>query len=143
MKRLLTIAALTAMSATALLPLSATAQTRVHVSIGDPDATRVHDRHDGYVRYARDRQYHPNYAYAPSGWSARDGRYVEKRRWIDRNRDGMDDRRGRRDLDRDGVSDRYDSDLDNDGIANRYDRDMDGDGVRNHRDRRPDNRYVF
>ncbi len=132
MKRLLTIAAFSAISAATLLPLSATAQTRVHVSIGDPVAMRVHDR-----------QYHPNYAYAPSGWSARDGRYVQQRRWIDRNRDGMDDRRGRRDLDRDGVRDRYDRDLDNDGIANRYDHDMDGDGVRNHRDRRPDNRYAY
>jgi hypothetical protein len=142
MKRLLSIAAFTAVSAAALLPLSAAAQARVHVTVSDHGPGRAYERYDAHDRYARERQYRPNYAYAPSAWS-RDGRYVEPRRWIDRNRDGMDDRRGRRDLDRDGVADRYDRDLDNDGIANRYDRDMDGDGVSNRRDRRPDNRYAY
>jgi hypothetical protein len=137
MKRLLSIAAFTAVCAAALLPLSAAAQTRVHVTIGDHAPVRAYERYDVHERYARERQYRPNYAYAPSAWSARDGR------WIDRNRDGMDDRRGRRDLDRDGIRDRYDRDLDNDGISNRYDRDMDGDGVSNRRDRRPDNRYAY
>ena len=141
MKRLLAIAAFTAVSAAALLPLSAAAQTRVHLTIGDPAPMRVHDRYLAHDRYAR--QYRPAYAYAPSATYARDGRYVPPRHWVDRNRDGMDDRRGRRDLDRDGVPDRHDRDLDNDGIANRYDRDMDGDGVSNRRDRRPDNRYAY
>ena len=49
--------------------------------------------------------------------------------------------RGRRDLDRDGIPDRYDRDLDNDGVRNRHDRDRDGDGVPNWHDRAPDNRY--
>jgi hypothetical protein len=143
MKRLLSIVAFTAVSATALLPLSAAAQTRVHVTISDQAPVRTYERYDVHDRYVHERQYRPHYAYAPRAWSARDGRYVEPRRWIDRNHDGMDDRRGRRDLDRDGIRDRYDRDLDNDGIANRYDRDMDGDGVRNHRDRRPDNPYAY
>lgn len=143
MKRLLSIAAITAVSAAALLPLSAAAQTRVQVTIGDHAPVRAYERHYVHDRYTHERQYHPRYAYAPSAWSTRDGRYIESRRWVDRNRDGMDDRRGRRDLDRDGISDRYDRDLDNDGIANRYDRDMDGDGVRNRHDRRPDNRYAY
>lgn len=143
MKRLLSIVAFAAVSAAALFPLSAAAQTRVHVTISDQAPVRTYERYDVHDRYVRERQYRPHYAYAPSAWSTRDGRYVAPRRWIDRNHDGMDDRRGRRDLDRDGIRDRYDRDLDNDGIANRYDRDMDGDGVRNHRDRRPDNRYAY
>jgi len=49
--------------------------------------------------------------------------------------------RGRRDLDRDGIPDRYDRDLDNDGVRNRHDRDRDGDGVPNWHDRAPNNRY--
>lgn len=132
MKRLLSIAFFTAVSTAALLPQSAAAQTRVHVTMTDHAPARAYER-----------QYHPHYGYAPSDRYTRDGRYAEPHRWTDRNRDGMDDRRGRRDLDRDGIWDRYDRDLDNDGIANRYDRDMDGDGVRNHRDRRPENRYVY
>ena len=143
MKRLLSIAVLSAVSAAAMLPLAATAQTRVHVSIGEPAPVYSHVRHSGYDRYDRARHYHPGYVYAPSARYAHDGRYVPPRHWVDRNRDGMDDRRGRRDLDRDGVPDRYDRDLDNDGVANRYDRDMDGDGVRNRHDRRPDNRYAY
>jgi hypothetical protein len=139
MKKLLTLAFVTAVSAAALAPATASAQTRVHVVVSDY-APSHYDAHD---RYAYQRQYRPGYVYTQSAWSARDGRYVQPRRWIDRNRDGIDDRRGRRDLDRDGVRDRYDRDLDNDGIANRYDRDIDGDGVRNDRDRRPDNRYAY
>ncbi len=130
MKRLLSIAAFAALGAAALIPLSAAAQTRV-------DLTITNQRHD-----VRERYYHPQHGYAQGGWSAREGRYVQQRRWVDRNHHGMHERRGRRDLDRDGIWDRYDRDLDNDGIANRYDRDMDGDGVRNRRDRRPENRYV-
>jgi hypothetical protein len=49
--------------------------------------------------------------------------------------------RGGRDLDRDGIPDRYDRDLDNDGVRNRHDRDRDGDGVPNWHDRSPNNRY--
>lgn len=143
MKRLLSIAAFTAVSAAALLPVSAAAETRVHVTINDHAPVRAYERHYVHDRYVRERHYHPSYGYAPSAWSSRDGRYVEQRRWVDRNRDGMDDRRGRRDLDRDGIRDRYDRDLDNDGIANRYDRDIDGDGVRNRHDRRPDNRFAY
>lgn len=143
MKRLLSIAVFTAVSAAALLPLSAASQTRVHVTIGGHGPGSTYEHYGAHDRSARERQYRPNYAYAPSATYARDGRYVEPRRWIDRNRDGMDDRRGRRDLDRDGVADRYDRDLDNDGIANRYDRDIDGDGVSNRRDRRPDNRFAY
>ena len=143
MKSLLSIAVFTAVSAAALIPLAASAQTRVHVSIGGHAPAHAYERYDAHDRYERQRQYRPHYAYAPSATYARDGRHVAPRSWVDRNRDGMDDRRGRRDLDRDGVPDRYDRDLDNDGIANRYDRDMDGDGVRNRRDRRPDNRYAY
>ena len=51
-------------------------------------------------------------------------------------------RRGR-DLDRDGIPDRYDRDLDNDGRPNHRDWDRDGDGVPNRYDRRPDNRYRY
>ncbi|QYF94618.1 hypothetical protein KY495_05305 [Massilia sp. PAMC28688] len=138
MKRLLSLAIATAMGAAALLPLSATAQTRVQLIVSDHAPAR-YVSHD---RYVRERHYAPRYAYAPSARYHRGG-YVAPRRWIDRNGDGMDDRRGRRDLDRDGVRDRYDRDLDNDGIENRYDRDMDGDGVPNRRDRRPDNRYAY
>lgn len=138
MKRLLSIAILSAVSAAAVLPLSAAAQTRVYVSVHDQMPQHAY----GHDRYARVHQYQHGYAYAPSAHMNRDGRYVEPRRWIDRNRDGMDDRRGRRDLDRDGIADRYDRDLDNDGIANNFDRDKDGDGVPNRRDRRPDNRYA-
>ena len=137
MKRLLSLVILTAATAGALVPLSASAQTRIHVAIGEPSPMHVHDR------YVPQRYYVPAYAYAPSARYHRDGGYVAPRRWIDRNRDGMDDRRGRRDLDRDGVRDRYDRDLDNDGVANRFDRDIDGDGVPNRRDRRPDNRYAY
>jgi hypothetical protein len=143
MKHFLSIVALTAVSAAALFPLAASAQTRVQVTIDDHAPVRAYARDDGRARHVRQSLYQPTYAYAPSAWSARDRRYVEPRRWIDRNHDGMDDRRGRRDLDRDGIMDRYDRDLDNDGIANRYDRDMDGDGVSNRRDRRPDNRYAY
>lgn len=137
MKRILSLVILTAATAGALAPLSASAQTRIHVAIGEPSPMRVHDR------YVPQRYYVPAYAYAPPARYYRDGGYVAPRRWIDRNRDGMDDRRGRRDLDRDGVRDRYDRDLDNDGVANRFDRDIDGDGVPNRRDRRPDNRYAY
>lgn len=135
MKRLLSIAFFTAVSAAALLPQPAAAHNRVHVTMTDHEPVRAYER-----------QYHPHDGYAPSARSTRDWRYDEPRHWVDRNHDGMNDRRGyrgRRDLDRDGIWDRYDRDLDNDGIANRYDRDMDGDGVRNRRDRRPDNRYVY
>lgn len=48
-------------------------------------------------------------------------------------------RHGGRDLDRDGIPDRYDRDLDNDGRPNSRDRDRDGDGVPNRWDSRPDN----
>lgn len=137
MKRLLSIAAFAALGAAALIPLSVAAQTRVDLTITNQAPVRVVERHDVHDRYARERYYNPQHGYAHGGWSARDGRYVEQRRWIDR------ERRGRRDLDRDGIWDRYDRDLDNDGVANRYDRDMDGDGVRNRRDRRPENRYVY
>lgn len=143
MKRLLSIALFTAFSAAATLPLSAAAQTRVHVTIGDYAPVHAYEHYDARDRYVRERQYRPSYAYAPSARYVRGGGYVPPRRWVDRNRDGMDDSRGRRDLDRDGIRDRYDRDLDNDGIANRYDRDMDGDGVRNRHDRRPDNRYAY
>jgi hypothetical protein len=138
MKRLLSIAVFTAVSAAALLPVTASAQTRISVAIGEPSPVRAYPYYG-----AHERQYRPAYVVAPNYGSHRDGRYVQQRGWVDRNRDGMDDRRGRRDLDRDGVPDRYDRDLDNDGIANRYDRDRDGDGVSNHRDRRPDNRYAY
>lgn len=143
MKRLFSIAILAASGACALMPLSASAQTRVSVAIGEPSPMRVHDRYYVHDRYVRERQYRPAYVYVPDARYVRDGGYVAPRRWIDRNHDGMDDRRGRRDLDRDGVADRYDRDLDNDGIANRYDRDVDGDGVPNRHDRRPDNRYAY
>jgi hypothetical protein len=145
MNRFLSIAAFAALSVASMLPLSAAAGTHVHMSIGEHAPVR-YERYEIHDRYARDRytrEYQPRYAYAPSARSTRDGRYIEPRRWIDRNGDGMDDRRGRRDLDRDGIKDRYDRDLDNDGIANRYDRDIDGDGVRNRHDRRPDNRFAY
>ncbi len=143
MKRTLNLLILAAAAASALAPFSASAHTRGHVAIGEPSPMHVHDRYDGHERYVRERHYVPAYAYAPAARYHRDGGYVAPRQWIDRNRDGMDDRRGRRDLDRDGVQDRYDRDLDNDGVANRHDRDVDGDGVPNHRDRRPDNRYAY
>lgn len=143
MKRLLSIAALTTLSAAALLPLSASAQTRVHVTIGDPAPVRVQQRYYGND-YRGD--YRSDYRYAQPARYYRGGH--DSRGWVDRNRDGMDDRyggygRGGRDRDRDGVADRYDRDLDNDGVPNRYDRDIDGDGVRNSRDRRPENRYRY
>ena len=140
MKRFLSIAALTAVSAAALLPSTAAAQTRVYLRVGAPAPVYVQDRH--YVQeryYVQDR-------YAPRVWEARPGYYVASRGWVDRNRDGMHDRharRGGRDYDRDGVPNRYDRDLDNDGVPNRYDRDVDGDGVRNRHDRRPDNPYRY
>lgn len=143
MKRFLSIAAFTAVSAAALLPLSASAQTRVQVVVGNAYPTHAYQHHDAYRRHAPERFHRAGHAYAPAAWDARHGRYVEPRRWVDRNRDGMDDRRGRRDLDRDGIRDRYDRDLDNDGIANRRDRDIDGDGVPNRRDRRPDNYRAY
>lgn len=137
MKHLLSLAVFTAVSAATMLPLPAAAHTRLSLTANDPQ------RADGRDRHARAAQYHQPYGYARGARSARDGRYVEPRGFIDRNRDGMDDRRGRRDLDRDGIADRYDRDLDNDGIANNFDRDKDGDGVRNRRDRHPDNRYAY
>jgi hypothetical protein len=143
MKRLLSIAVLATLSAAAALPLSAAAQTRAYLSINDHAPVRVQERYYVHGGYAPARHYHTAYAYAPSARDTRYGGYVAPRRWIDRNHDGMDDRRGRRDLDRDGIRDRYDRDLDNDGIANRYDRDVDGDGVRNRHDRRPDNPYAY
>lgn len=142
MKRLLSIAILSAASAAAMLPLSAAAQTRVYVSMHDQVPQHAYG-HDRYERVQHHQQYHDGYTYAPSARMRRDDRYVEPRYFIDRNRDGMDDRRGRRDLDRDGILDTYDRDLDNDGIKNQYDRDMDGDGVSNRRDRRPDNPYAY
>ncbi|MFC5458439.1 thrombospondin type 3 repeat-containing protein [Massilia niabensis] len=142
MKRFLSIAVLAAVGAAAV-PLSAAAQTRVYLNVGEPAPVYVQERYYVHDRYAPERQYRGGYAYAPSGWDTRHGRYVESRRWVDRNRDGMHDRRGGRDFDRDGVPNRYDRDLDNDGIANRYDRDVDGDGVRNRRDRRPENPYAY
>jgi hypothetical protein len=42
-----------------------------------------------------------------------------------------------RDLDRDGIANRYDRDRDGDGVRNRYDRDRDGDGIANRYDRHP------
>ena len=143
MKRLLSIAVFTAVSAAALLPLSASAQTRVHVTIGSSVPVHTYHRYDGYDRSAYGYQHRPTYVYAPNAWSGRDGRYVQQRGWNDRNGDGYHGRRAGTDRDRDGIRDRYDRDLDNDGIANRYDRDMDGDGVPNRRDRRPDNRYRY
>lgn len=126
-----------------MLPLAASAQTQVRVTIGDHAPMYVQERYYVQDRYVPERAYRTGYAYAPSARDTRNGHYVAPRRWVDRNHDGMDDRRGRRDLDRDGIRDRYDRDLDNDGIANRYDRDIDGDGIRNRRDRRPDNPYAY
>ncbi len=142
MKRLLSIAVFTAVSAAALLPLSASAQTRVQVTIGSNVPVHTYHSYNGYDRSAYGYQQRPTYVYAPNA-SGRDGRYVQQRHWTDRNGDGYADRRAGADRDRDGIRDRYDRDLDNDGIANRYDRDMDGDGVPNRRDRRPDNRYRY
>lgn len=142
MHRLLHIFALATLGL-GMLPLSANAQTQVHVIVGDQPPMRVHQRYHVQDHYTPEYRYRTAYAYAPSARDTRDGSYIAPRRWIDRNHDGMDDRRGRRDLDRDGVQDRYDRDLDNDGIANRYDRDIDGDGVSNRRDRRPDNPRAY
>lgn len=136
MKRFLGIAAFAAVSAVASLPLSASAQTRVQLVVTN-QPVRIHDGYDGHFRHAPQYRDRVGYGYAPNAWDARNGRY------IDRNRDGMHDRRARRDMDRDGIPDRYDRDLDNDGVRNRYDRDMDGDGVPNYRDRRPDNRRWY
>lgn len=190
MKRLLSIAALTTLSVAALLPLSASAQTRTYITVDSPAPVRVQHRYyeesDRYNRYApppprRERIPHAKrgyvwqpghwvwqgnrhawmdgqwlrarqgYVYLPTAWVERDGRYhYRESRWErsaylrrDRDHDGMDDRRERRDMDRDGIRDGRDRDLDNDGISNRRDRDVDGDGVRNDRDRVPDNRYRY
>ncbi|SHH45239.1 hypothetical protein [Massilia sp. CF038] len=140
MKRLLNIAMITALSAAALLPLSASADSRVRVTI---NAGAPVYSHAGYTTHERVRYYQPAYVYAPAPRYYRDDRYVQQRQWGERSGYGSEHRRGRRDLDRDGIADRYDRDLDNDGVPNRYDRDMDGDGVRNRYDRRPDNRYRY
>jgi hypothetical protein len=140
MKLLLSIVAFTA--AALVVPVSATAQTHVHVIVSDHSPMRANGPYDLPARHVIERDHRARPVYASSAWDVRHDRYVPPRRWIDRNNDGMDDRRGRRDLDRDGTPDRYDADLDNDGIANRYDRDIDGDGIPNRRDRRPDNPHA-
>lgn len=70
----------------------------------------------------------PRYVYGASSYGYNNGHHYGQRR---------------RDLDRDGIPDRYDHDLDNDGRPNSRDRDRDGDGVPNRYDRRPDNRYRY
>lgn len=141
MKRLLNTFACAAVTGT-LLSSSAVAHAQVQIIIGPPVLERIEAPRqvgDGYVPMRTQRASH---VHAPSARDSRDGTDVAPRRWVDRNHDGMDDRRGRRDLDRDGIQDQHDRDLDNDGIANRHDNDIDGDGVRNHRDRRPDNPHA-
>jgi hypothetical protein len=64
------------------------------------------------------------------------GYYYEQPRWVGRG-DRWDHRRGG-DYRHGGWPRR---DLDHDGIPNRYDRDRDGDGVRNRFDRAPSNPY--
>lgn len=141
MKNALAMTAFTIASAGFLSPVTSAAQAHVQVTITD-EAPRDADGHY-HARDSHATQYRAGHAYAPSARYTSDGSYVAPRRWIDRDHDGMDDRRGRRDLDRDGIRDRDDPDLDNDGIANRYDNDIDGDGVRNRRDRRPDNPLAY
>lgn len=59
-----------------------------------------------------------------------------------RSYDGYGYRANARDIDGDGIANRYDRDRDGDGIRNRNDRDRDGDGVPNRFDGRPNNPYI-
>ena len=89
-----------------------------------PDARRGYDWAPGYWNWNRNRHHwvagswvrsRPGYVYAQPNWVERDGRWQQHRgAWA------------RRDMDRDGIS-------------NRNDRDRDGDGVPNRRDSSPDN----
>jgi len=78
----------------------------------------------GYVYAA------PRWVQVGGQWEYRNGGYIPEASW----------KRGVRDIDRDGIPDRWDADKDGAGVRNSRDRDRDGDGIRNRNDRNPDNR---
>ena len=125
-------AALLAVSSAAFAPMPASAQVDFNLVIGTaPPPLRFESlpppRHgyvwapgfwnwDGYRHvwvaghWLRER---PGYYYTQPQWVQSDGHWVRH--------EGRWDRRGRGDLDRDGIPNRYDHDRDGDGIPNRYD----------------------
>ena len=139
LKRKLLHAALAAcaISSIGLMPLPASADTRVYIDAAPPavrhEVIPAHRR--GYVwqpgywdwrghRHVWVKGYwvkeRPGMYWHPNRWEQRDGRWVlERGRW-DRERYAYGDR-------------------DRDGVPNRVDRDRDGDGVPNRLDRAPDN----
>ena len=118
-------AAVAAVAATLSAP--AQAGTSFHVQIA-PAQSYGYGNQWGYPTYQQ-----PYQVYQPYGtWVQTEYGYNYGQR-----------RHRGRDLDRDGIPDRYDRDLDNDGRPNSRDRDRDGDGVPNRYDRWPDNRYRY
>lgn len=132
-KPTLYIAALLAVSSAAFVPMQASAQVGVNLVIGTAPPPLRYERmpqpRRGYVwapgywnwnghrhvwvsgQWLRER---PGYVYMQPAWVQHDGRWMrQEARW---------DRRGRGDMDHDGIPNRYDRDRDGDGIPNRYDR---------------------
>jgi len=68
--------------------------------------------------------------------------YRDRARWESYDRDHRYQARvpTRRDIDGDGIPNKYDKDRDGDGVRNKYDRDRDGDGIPNRYDPTPDGR---
>jgi hypothetical protein len=88
-----------------------------------------HTRDYGYSRSRYDRYDRYDRGYYGGGYS---------RGYYGRPGYRSDFKRGR-DMDRDGIPNKYDRDVDGDRIPNRYDRDRDNDGRRNEHDDRPRN----
>jgi hypothetical protein len=163
MKRLLSIAALTTLSAAALLPSAAQAQTRLHVEIDSRDHRdhRYHNAHDGYryapppPRHERAPRARPGYVWQPGHWVWHHNRHVwTEGHWLRERRgyvyvpSAWEERGGRHHYresrwergwhqgGRNGMPYwRERQDLDRDGIRDGYDRDLDNDGIANRHDR--------
>lgn len=125
-------AALLAVSSAAFAPMPASAQVDVNLVIGTAPPP---------LRYESLPPPRHGYVWAPGFWNwnghrhvwvgghwlrERPGYYYTQPQWIQSNghwvrHEGRWDRRGRGDMDRDGIPNRYDRDRDGDGIPNRYD----------------------
>jgi opacity protein-like surface antigen len=122
------IGAAAAIAAVAAM-MSAPAHADASIFVQIAPAQRYHVAPSGYAQYGYTQ---PQYGYVqpqwgyqtyqPNNWSY--STYNYNGGW------GTSQRRGGRDLDRDGI-------------PNRYDRDRDGDGVPNRYDRAPNNRYRY
>lgn len=115
----------------ALASAPAAAYTSVGVHIGVPVYTAPAPIYGAPAPVYR---YSPGYSYGQSRYDVQPRYYGQHRYYnqprIVRHADRWDHRRGG-----------WRRDLDHDGVPNRYDRDRDGDGVRNRFDRAPNNPY--